>query len=262
MIRRVLFCLIWCVSVGVLSSCMFNEPNDGPVSSVPETLVEISISPTASMVIAEPTLTNSATTVMSPVVLTDTPVLPSVETVTPTPSPTVLPINYPVTCSDWQEPVPLQQEEGLAGVLGLVLPLTAVPNTESNNWAVIGGTPLQQRELFSANDFVGIGFSPDGDWFAYQMLPESNSPGEQPLPFVYLMSFDGQTIATPIPLPAEESNGNWYAQWITDELMILQYFPASQSTEIWLLGSYTLFNPFTGERYDDFLKSLPYCIFR
>jgi len=196
----------------------------------------------ATSTIDRATPTRSTTAAISPVV--ETP--PSISAGTP--SAAVL----ADTCLGYQEPSGIN---GIRGVIGFILPIDSHQDLTSQ-WALVGGNPLQQESFLEKNTGA-IGFSPDGNWFAYQRFSD-DLPGSSPLPNLYLLSAEGEEITTPIPVKPEGTNGNWASKWLTNELMMLQYFPSSHPRESWLFGRYTVFNPFTGERLDELLAQLPY----
>jgi hypothetical protein len=157
------------------------------------------------------------------------------------------------TCLGYQE---LSYINGISGVIGFVLPIDLQPDL-TNQWVLVGGNPLQQESILEGENTGAIGFSPDEKWFAYQKFPD-DLPGSVPIPNLYLLSAEGEEIITPIPVKPEETNGNWGSKWLANELMMFQYFSSSHPRDSWLFGRYIIFNPFTGERYDEMLANLPY----
>ena len=74
---------------------------------------------------------------------------------------------------------------------------------------------------------------------------------------VYLISSDGERITTPLPLIEEETNGHWFSGWISNEYMLLIYDLLDGDENI-SSHRFTVFNPFTGKRYQELVDNLPF----
>jgi hypothetical protein len=124
-------------------------------------------SSTATSTTAVPLLTTTSTSVPSP-------------TATP-PLPTYLALMCERTgLESVEEYVP-----GLSGILAYVVPADTGWERGDGQSGIVGGTPLQSRLFPPISNIEVIGFSPDGNWFAYNK--SSGRPGQLE-PFVYLLS--------------------------------------------------------------------------
>lgn len=180
---------------------------------------------------------------------------PTITAVTPTPTPT-LPPQRPVACQNLQHPAPIDSDAELAGVLGLVLPLANGQPGSGDVQVLLGGSSLLEEQPFMPLSGRGsIGFTPDGKWFAYQVL--NMEPDSPPDPFIYLISSKGEEVTTPLPLEEGETNGQWASGWINNEYMLLVYGLPSESEDV-SHRAFTVVNPFTGEERPELLDSLPY----
>ncbi len=143
---------------------------------------------------------------------------------------------------------------GLSGILAYVVPADTGWQRGDGQSGIVGGRPLKSRPFPPVSNIETIGFSPDGNWFAYNKSLEQ--PGRLE-PFVYLLSDQGQTIMTPMPPKSEDETLFWFMTWISNGLMMIQYnrIPSSHGTT-YLVDSYTIIDAFTGEEHNELLENL------
>lgn len=230
-------------------------------------ITQLSPAPSSSTVIAtsstntpSPTITSTKTSQSTPTI-SPTILISNTPTLTPSPITKLLPTNLSVLCSEL-EAESFENSMGLSGVIGGIIPLTADLQDVLSSSIIIGGKPLQEKDFLPLKNIEPIGFSPDGNWFAYQkystLKQEIPNPPE---PAVYLLSSSGQTSIVPIPVPMQtmEKNSYWLGTWVNDKIMLLQYFAGPpESPGSFVPGTYTLFDVFTGELHDQFFDNLPY----
>ncbi len=143
---------------------------------------------------------------------------------------------------------------GLSGILAYVVPAGTGWQRGDGQSGIVGGTPLQSRLFPPVSNIEVIGFSPDGNWFAYNK--SSDQPGQLE-PFVYLLSSQGQTIITPMPTKAEDETLSRFMTWISDSLLMIQYYKLpSDRLGTAVIDSYAIIDAFTGEDRNELLENL------
>jgi hypothetical protein len=124
---------------------------------------------------------------------------------------------------------------------------------------LIGGTPVSNQLLVEAGESdVGlIGFSPNGEWFAYYTGSVATG-GQYEL---HLVPRDGEEVVTipereAVAMQANSLAGSWgEARWITNQYIRVKVFdPDAIHTNKMVFG---ILNAFDGEWNDDVLRSLP-----
>lgn len=170
----------------------------------------------------------------------------STNTTTVNSSPTIRP---PVPCLDLASSSISKTESVLTGTIGILL----MPSIE-NAQVTLDIQNQQENILTSIEGIRNIGFSQNGLWFAYQTL--DTEKGLLPKSEVNLLSFNGDSLITAIPVEEAETNGHWFSTWINDDYMLLMYGLSSDDADVsqW---AFTVFNPFTGEK-QELLEDLPY----
>lgn len=191
--------------------------------------------------------------------LTNTPdPLPPI-TRTSVPLPTVTlpaPTNLALMCEKTELESVEEYVSGLNGILAYVVPADTDWERGDDQSGIVGGTPLQSRLFPPVSDIEVIGFSPGGNWFAYNK--SSNRPGRLE-PFVYLLSSQGQTIITSMPAKAEDETLSRFMTWISDNLLLIQYYKLpSDRLSTSIVDSYAIIDAFTGEEHNELLEDLPY----
>lgn len=223
------------------------------VTAIPTSIPEKTISP-----ISITQSTPTALLVESPTII---PISTSTVTITspPTPTSTAMPtpmspdVNFSLMCSGGHNS--LEEGEGLTGVLAYVsLDNASWPDTDGQT-GIIGGTPLQSQIFPPFQDIEVIGFSPDGDLFAFA----KQAPGEigKIQSSIYLISSDDKTIETPISVP-EGPNLYWYGTWISNDLIMVQTIRLPETGfGSYSVVSFSIYDAFTGEKRQDLFDSLP-----
>jgi hypothetical protein len=211
------------------------------------------------LVVPTNTSTPTVTTTASPTI-TVTPIASA--TPSPTPSPTVTATPYPTNFSAFCEKRELERVDnhatGITGFLAYVVIEDVAWQAEGAQTGLVGSDPLQARPFPPDSDIRVIGFSPSGNWFAYNKKDQSQPGGIEP--YVYLLSVTGETRKT--PLQPETVDGKPYLgiTWISDELLMIQYIRVPTSglgSGTYMVDSYAIFNAFTGEERNDLLDDLP-----
>ncbi len=246
MISRKLCLLFTILCISLLIGCVSSWPNKDNIplptqSNTVVTQVSITNTPTSH-------LTSVAPATILPTVAT-TPVLLS----TGTPP---ISTNLALMCDKTE----LESVEGfvtgLNGILAYVVPANTRWERGEGQSGIIGGTPLQSRQFPPVSNIDVIGFSPDGKWFAY--AKPLDQPGRSE-PFVYLLSDEGQTIITLMPEKAENETLFWFATWISNDLIMIQYNKISTNNGgTYVVDSYAIIDAFTGEDHNELLENLIY----
>lgn len=221
------------------------------VTTAPPSIPEKTTSP-----ISTPQPAPTSLPVDSPTVI---PISTSTVTFTPTPTSTATPTpmppdaNFSLMCSG--EHNPLEEGEGLTGVLAYVsLDNASWPDTDDQT-GIIGGTSLHSQIFPPFQDIEVIGFSSDGDLFAFA----KQVPGEigQLQSSIHLISSDGKTFETPISVP-EGPNLYWFGTWISNELIMVQTIRLPETGfGSYSVVSFSIYDAFTGEKRQDLFDSLP-----
>jgi hypothetical protein len=145
---------------------------------------------------------------------------------------------------------------GLRGILAYVVPADPGWERGDGQSGIVGGTPLQSRLFPPISNIEVIGFSPDGNWFAYN---KSSGQPSQLEPLVYLLSSQGQTVITSMPAKAEDETLSRFMTWISDSLLLIQYYKLpSDRLGTAVIDSYAIIDAFTGEERNEFLENLSY----
>jgi len=176
------------------------------------------------------------------------------------PSPTVTATPYPTNFSTFCEKRELERVDnharGINGFLAYVVLEDAAWQAEGAQTGLVGGNPLQARSFPPDGDIRVIGFSPSGNWFAFNKKDPDQSGGIEP--YVYLLSVAGETRKT--PMQPETADGKPYLglTWISDELLMIQYISLpSSGLGSYMVDSYAIFDAFTGEERNDLLDDIP-----
>jgi len=126
------------------------------------------------------------------------------------------------------------------------------------NLTLLGEPQLLESPLLqfpSDNWAKEIGFSPNGQWFAYGTgFPPSGFPNT-----IYLFSAQGEIIRQIppgiLPNPMDPQAGGWTStRWLNDELMLISIFNGTKEYREFFLA---LLDPFTGVWHQSFLDNLP-----
>lgn len=243
-----LFVILWPTLVG----CTPNSSLTASPTIEGTALLSGEDTPLASL---PPTLTISATPTLRETIKNN----PQLSTAVPTlaqsftPTPPIPELEQPVRCTSLQTPASLGENPGIQGVIGFVLINGTVSNDSS--LTLMGAQPLKTQELLPLSTTRPLGFSPDGEWLAYQVTDSQTDSWPQLL--LHLLSVDGELLTTAIPLRAEETSGRWFGGWLSNEQMLIMYEMTDEDNAI-LSWRYTVVNPFTGERRDDLLANLPH----
>lgn len=214
-----------------------------PVTVVPTSIQERTtfpiVTPTASPLDSTPIIPTSTSTVIPTATTAPTPVLPDAD--------------FSLMCSGQHNL--LEEGEGLIGMLAYVsLDHASWPPTDDQT-GIIGGASLHSQRFPPFQDIEVIGFSPDGNLFAFAKL----MPGEigRLQSAIHLISSDGKTIETPISVP-EGPNIYWFGTWISNELIMIQTIHLPETGfGSYSVDSFSIYNAFTGEKRQDLFDSLP-----
>ncbi|HRQ42237.1 MAG TPA: hypothetical protein PLD25_30325 [Chloroflexota bacterium] len=170
----------------------------------------------------------------------------------PTMSITPMEPDRPSKCLNLYKPSPVDEDMEFSGVLGIILPPAELTDFQS----LLNFQTLQAQPLVPLNNIRNIGFSPSGEWFAYQTYYEK---GTENLPTlqVYLISSNGDEVITSLPVDNNETNGHWFSSWISDQYMLMTYDLPSENLNV-TQWAFKVFDPFTGQSDQRVLNALPH----
>lgn len=242
------FLLISCSStltVETTPPLLSAEPEEllEPITMVPTSILERTtfpiVTPTASPLDSTTVIPTSTSTVIPTATTTPTPITPDAD--------------FSLMCSG--EHNSSEEGEGLTGVLAYIsLDNASWPATDDQT-GIIGGAFLDSQIFPPFQDIEVIGFSPDGNLFAFA----KQVPGEigQLQSSINLISSDGKTFETPISVP-EGPNIYWFGTWMTNELIMVQtiHLPGTGYGS-YSVDSFSIYNAFTGEKRQDIFAGLP-----
>lgn len=139
--------------------------------------------------------------------------------ITPTISHTPTPEERIQSCQNPDLPNAIDNRFGFPGVLAVVV--------YPEDVYLYGGLPLQERRLqgLLANRAIPVGFSPNGQWFAYA----TGLPSKGETVSIHLLSASGQEQSRVLPslVPPQEGTGagTWaWARWIGDGHILAQIY--------------------------------------
>ena len=161
-------------------------------------------------------------------------------------------VRMPVACKNAEQPATPGPGYGLPGSVAYI---------GDGGVRLVGGTPLTDRLLLDigqigAENFSEIGFSPNGEWFAYV----TGNPYEGISQELHLISANRDEIVTVpeyelVPTQVGTDIGNWGAWWISDRYMgVSARDPIQFYHTRMVIG---ILDPFTGKWNNALLEALP-----
>jgi len=119
-----------------------------------------------------------------------------------------------------------------------------------------GGLPLQEKRLQGvlANYAIPVGFSPNGEWFAYA----TGIPSKGEVASIHLFSASGQKQTQALPalvLPQEGTGaGTWaWAHWISDKYVVARIYRQDNPRDL----VFAVLDPFAGQWLHNLPSELP-----
>jgi hypothetical protein len=182
--------------------------------------------------------------------LTQTPKVISTPTVSFTPT-TIQPTPMPIqACQDYGKPMKVPEQFGFDGVI-------LYEDLNLDRYRIVGGTPLISSNLTISgipnnSNLIMYGFSPDGDWLAFQTgggLEASRTHRS----VINLWSYQGKLLTNVVDFEMFKSLilgdiliGWNIDYWINGELMYSEIFNTIKGATTFV-SNYSVLNPFSGE---------------